>query len=387
MRPPSALNHQSFAVTAPGLEQLMAGELEQIGVRPLGREPGGIAFEGSAAILYAANLRLRTASRILVRVSIFHARSFIELERHARQVPWERFVGAGRAVKFRVTCRKSRLYHSDAVAQRLAAAVEHRTGVSPVSPVASPEGDEDANEAAQLFVVRLARDECTISVDSSGAHLHRRGYRQAVAKAPLRETLAAAMLIGSGWDPGSSLLDPLCGSGTIAIEGAMMARRIAPGLGRRFAVQEWPEFDMAQWNAEVDRARGEAVDEPPGAILASDRDEGAIRAARSNAERAGVASGVEFHVRSLSDAQPISGVGAMVTNPPYGNRMGDPEPLRDLYARLGSVARSCYPGWTVALLSADRRLEAQTGLRFAEAFRTTNGGIPVHLVTAPAGGG
>src|SRR5688572_26128189 len=172
---------------------------------------------------------MRTASRVIVRVAEFPARAFHELERRAARVPWERFVAPGAPAAFRVTCRKSRLYHSDAVAQRLHAAAA-RAGAT-VGVAAMEEGEDEAalrteGVGAQLFVVRLLHDVVTISADSSGALLHRRGYRQAIGRAPLRETLAAAMLLASGWRPDRPLVDPLCGSGTIAIEAALLARRI-----------------------------------------------------------------------------------------------------------------------------------------------------------------
>ncbi|CAN5884916.1 RNA methyltransferase [soil metagenome] len=378
-----------FAVTAPGLEALCAAELQELGISAA-VEPGGVAWEGTPEQLYAANLRLRTASRVLLRIGEFRARTFFELERHAGRVPWERFVGAGRPVRLRVTSRKSKLYHQGAIAERLAAAVEKQTGAP--GEVGAGKGseaeDEGADEGAdaQLFVVRFLYDRCTVSADASGALLHQRGYRQAVAKAPLRETLAAAMLLGSGWRAQAPLLDPMCGSGTLAIEGALLARRIAPGLANRarvprhFAFQEWPEFDAALWQRVVERAAGEILPVAAVPIHASDRDAGAIEAARGNADRAGVLSDLTLEVRALSAIEPPSGPGWLVTNPPYGLRVGEHAPLRNLYASLGKVARQKLPGWRVALLSADRRLEGQTRIPFAEVLSTRNGGIPVRLV-------
>jgi putative N6-adenine-specific DNA methylase len=375
-----------FAVTAPGLEALCAAELRAMGI-DAAPEPGGVAWEGTRAQLYAANLRLRTASRLLLRVAEFRARTFFELERHARRLPWERFVRPGRAVRLRVTARKSKLYHEGAIAERLLEALERKVGG--VGSTAAARGEEAEEEGAeeQLFVVRFHYDRCTLSADASGALLAYRGYRQAVAKAPLRETLAAAVLLGSGWDGRSPLLDPMCGSGTLAIEGALLARRIAPGLShpdgvRRYAFQEWPDFDGRLWEQTVERARGEALPAAGVPLHASDRDAGAVEAARANAERAGVLSDLALEVRPLSGVEPPPGAGWLVSNPPYGVRVGESTPLRNLYAALGRFARERLPGWRVALLSADRTLEGHTGLRFTEALRTRNGGIPVRLVVA-----
>ena len=392
--PASADPPQIFAVTAPGLEPLAAAELRALGIDGK-TEPGGVAWTGTMEQLYAANLRLRTASRVTVLAAEFRAKTFFELERHARKVPWERWVPRGGAVRLRVTCRKSRLYHEGAVAQRVLEAIEQRVGPLAGSAVGrDDEGGEEEGDA-QLFIVRFLRDSCTIRADASGALLHLRGYRQALAKAPLRETLAAAVLLGSGWDGTAPLLDPMCGSGTIPIEAALIARGIAPGLAnparepRAYACAAWPEFDASAWAAVLARARGEIRPSSPVPILGSDRDEGAIQAAAANAARAGVEGDLELSVRAVSAMEPPPGPGWIVINPPYGVRVGERDPLRNLYAALGSTMRTKAPGWTLALLSPDPALERQVGVPLREALRTSNGGIPVRLAVGrvPAEGG
>ncbi len=373
-----------FAATAPGLEPLAAAELRALGIQGA-PEQGGVAWSGTAEELYAANLWLRTASRVTVGAAEFRARTFFELERHARKIPWERWVGKGRAVRLRVTSRKSKLYHEGAIAERVLDAIERRVGSLAGAEVArDDEGDDDASDA-QLFVVRFVRDACIVRADSSGALLHLRGYRQALARAPLRETLAAASLLGSRWPGDAPLLDPMCGSGTIPIEAALMARGIAPGLAnadrepRRFAFQEWPDADPAAWSRVVERARDAIRPAAPAPIQGSDRDAGAIEAATSNAARAGVLDDLALAVAPVSAIDPPAGRGWIVTNPPYGVRVGETEALRNLYAALGHAARQRAPGWTLALLSAEARLDAQVDVPFADAFQTRNGGIPVHL--------
>jgi putative N6-adenine-specific DNA methylase len=372
-----------FAMTAPGLEDLLAKEISSLIGKHGETSSGGVEFSGGMKDMRRVNLQSRIANRVLVRLDEFHASSFHELERRAKQVEWERFVASGKPVRFRVTCRKSRLYHSDAVAERLAAAVKAKVGGNKLvilQSEADEELDDEAANDAQLFVVRVTDDICSISADSSGELLHRRGYRQAVAKAPLRETIAAAMVIGSGWDMTSPLVDPMCGAGTIAIEAAMMARKIAPGANRRFAFESWPKHNAAVWKSEIETAHGEVLGECPARIVASDRDEGAIAAGRSNAERAGVSNDIDFDVRAVSAAEFPDGPGWIVTNPPYGVRVGDPAPLRNLYAQLGTTMRKRASGYTLALLSADSELEDQIKIDLHEVFKTSNGGIPVHLV-------
>jgi putative N6-adenine-specific DNA methylase len=361
---------ECFAAAAPGLESLVAAELRAVGelqsVAVGETEPGGVSFRTDRAGVYAANLHLRIASRVLVRIGAFHASAFHELERHAARLPWREFVASGRPVAFRVTSRKSRLYHQDAIAQRLLAAAGGAT---------TSEGD-----ATQEFIVRLFRDQCTVSADASGELLHRRGYRLATAKAPLRETLAAAMLVGAGWDGSGPLVDPMCGSGTIPIEAALLARRVPPGMARRFAFMRWPGFDESVWEQLVQQARERMLPRAPVPILGSDRDAGAVAASAANAERAGVAGDIEWRRAAISAMAPPSGRGWIITNPPYGVRVGERRELRDLYAQLGNVARRCCPGWEVAFLAAHPELERQTGLEPAVRFTTESGGIRVRLV-------
>ena len=380
-----------FAVTAPGLEPIAAEELRALGVTDAVAEPGGVAFSGGHERLYEANLQLRTASRVVARVAEFGARTFFELERHARRVAWEAYLNPGRPVRVRVTCRKSRLYHSDAVGERIIAAIAHRVGSIGLGAVVHA-GEDEADGAgsapehdpagAQLFTIRFLHDRCTVSADSSGALLHLRGYRQAVAKAPMRETLAAAVLLGAGWRGESPLVDPLCGSGTIAIEGALVARRIAPGVGRKFAFMEWPNFSERTWKTVHDRATNGTLLRSPVEIIASDRDAGATTATAANADRAEVAEDIDVRTHALSAIRPPAGPGLLAVNPPYGVRVGQSDELRNLYAALGQVARTKFPAWTVALLAADRKLSGRTGLPLQPVFRSSNGGIPVELLTA-----
>jgi putative N6-adenine-specific DNA methylase len=375
----------SLAITAPGLAPLAARELADLGIAVTQVSAEGVRFRAPLAGLYAANLWLRTATRVVVRGAVFPAETFYELERRAARVDWLRYITPSTPVRLRVTCRKSRLYHSDAVAERLAAAVVRAGGVMATEGGTSRAADEH-DESEQLVVVRLFRDQCQISFDSSGALLHRRGYRQETAKAPIRETLAAALLLVSEWNARGPLLDPLCGSGTVAIEGALIARRRAPGLDRPFAFMHWPGFEADSWDSIVEAARSREAATASAPIFASDRDAGATAATVRNATRAGVAADIEITRRSLSAVEPPRGPGWLVTNPPYGVRVGERDPLRDLYAQLGHVARAKCAGWTVALLAADRALARHTGLPLVPRLETSNGGIPVTMMVGRVAG-
>lgn len=377
--PPAPVPLECFAIVAPGLEALALAEARSLGIDARAEE-GGFTFTGDARSALLGNASLRIASRVVVRLASFEARSFAELERHARRVPWSRVLRAGDAVRFRVTCKKSKLYHSDAVAQRLADAV-----VRAVPGVTAEGGSATEDEAAEvadasLVIVRVMRDRVTVSADASGALLHRRGWRQATAKAPLRETIAAAMLAAAEWDETSPLVDPLCGSGTIPIEAALRARGVVPGASRTFAMERWPTVPAGLGDAVRAELAGR-VRSSNAAIVGSDRDAGAITAATSNAERAGVADAVELAVRSLSAAEfPDATRGWVVTNPPYGVRVGEAEGVRDLWAHLGTVLRRRARGWRVAVLAPDGGLERQLGLTLRTVATTSNGGLPVRLL-------
>jgi putative N6-adenine-specific DNA methylase len=366
-----------FAACALGLEPYAALELQRLGIAHSHTVPGGVEFHGSQRDLYRANLQLRTASRILVRLGDFHATTFADLRSKAGRLVWEQFLAPGQPIALKATCHKSKLYHSDAVIERVAGAIEDRLG----QRVARQQADDEADAAstAQLVLVRFDRDRCLISVDSSGELLHRRGYRLATAKAPLRETLAAGMLLAAGWDSVSPLVDPFCGSGTIAIEAALLARNLAPGRMRHFAFMAWPDYDVDVWRSLLAEVESRANDSRP-MILASDRDAGAIESARANAERAGVADSIEFTRRAVSAIVPPTGPGWIVTNPPYGVRLSGSQDLRNLYAQFGHVLRAKCPGWQVAMLVGSVQLQKSIGLTFDEGVSLVNGGLRVRLV-------
>lgn len=377
-----------FAVTVPGLEPILQRELAGLSIQSqlsrgfdssgeLKEDAGGVEFNASLSDLYRANLQLRTAARILARLGEFDAQGFEELHKKTTRLPWEQYLRPGNAVAVRVTCRKSRLYHSDAVAREVIAAISERLG----KPVQLVKFDEDAQPLPQLIIVRLVHDHCMISVDSSGALLHRRGYRLETAKAPLRETLAAGLILAAGWDTSAPLMDPFCGSGTIPIEAALLARRIAPGKNRRFAFMHWPNFDSSAWQAVYKEAV--ALERPaPVPILGSDRDEGAIRISEANAERAGVLESISFSCKAFSAVEPPPGNGWIITNPPYGVRVSPGHDLRNLYTHLGDVIRALCPEWQVGILCSDPILLGHTKLKKESMLDLMNGGIPVKFMLA-----
>ena len=338
-----------------------------------GEDPGGMEFEGPLEHIFSANLNLRSASRVSVRIGEFIAITFAELRKKAAKLDWDQFLRPGQTVNIKTVCHKSRLYHSDAVSERVLGAINDHFSSSTKPCLPSNEG--------QLILVRLVNDQCTISVDSSGELLYKRGYRQAVAKAPLRENLAAAIILASDWDCQSPLIDPFCGSGTLPIEAALLARRIAPGINRSFQFFDWPIFNQDKWNALLVEARHTILQASP-PIIGYDRDAGGIEMSKTNAARAGQKDVVRFNCQAVSYLEPVSPAGWLITNPPYGVRISENKDLRDLYARFGSILREKFGGWRLWMIASDDRLTANLGLgEPAKSIHFTNGGIPVKLVS------
>lgn len=373
-----------FAVTSPGLEPLVAAELQDLGLGPARATTGGVDFRGDAAALVTANLHLRTATRVLARVASFRAATFPELERGLAAVAWERHAPRGVPLRLalRASAHKSRLYHTGALAERVQQALAVRLA-APVELVRGEVDDEAADRstlADLLVVVRLERDLCTVSVDSSGEPLHRRGYRLATAKAPLRPSLAAALLRAAAWRPDEPLLDPFCGSGTIAVEAALIARSRPAGALRGFACARWPALAGAYPALRARAERRYASSCPPGQIMifASDRDPGAIEAARANAQRAGVDDAITFAARPLAACEPPAPRGLILTNPPYGLRVGRARTLRDLYAHIGHALKTTFSAWRAAILCPPE-LRAHLGVELRPLLRARTGGVLVEL--------
>lgn len=374
-----ARRHRAVVVCPPGAEDACRAELVALGTKPKPAGPGTFELDATSRQVYAANLWLRTASRVLVRAATFRATDWAHLLAGAEEVPWEAWLAPGVAPAFRVSTRDSKLYHTEAIAERL-----HQVAGPP---------PEDDDQPRQLFVVRVERNTVSISADASGDALHHRAWRTGIGPAPLRTTLAAAMLRACGWDCSVPLVDPFCGVGTIPIEAALLARNLPPGGDRTFAFQQWPSFEAGTWASVAGAAAGAARAEAPLVIAGSDRDPEMIALATANAERAGVAGDVTFETRVVAHLRARPGPGLVLTNPPFGKRVGDGR-LDGLYRRFGTVANQRLAGWDLAVLATDRRLVGLADRRLRPAARYGHGGLPVTLwhratgsVDADAGAG
>lgn len=336
-----------FLAAPPGLEPVLADEAQELGFAEPVVVPGGVAIRGNWPEVWRANLVLRGAGRVLVRIGAFYAVHLAQLDKRARRLDWAGILAPGIALRVDAACQGSRIYHAGAAAERVArAAAEALGGVV-------------AADAATRILVRIVDDFCTISLDTSGEPLHKRGAKLEVGKAPLRETLAALLLRDCGYRGTEPVLDPMCGSGTLVIEAAEIACGLAPGRARAFAFERLAGFDPGAWAQLCAGAARPA----PAWFLGYDRDAGAIGMARANAARAGLDGVASFHVQPISAlARPDTPPGLVIVNPPYGERIGELGDLRALYASFGRVMRQGFAGWRVGLITSEPALAHATGL-------------------------
>lgn len=379
-----------FVSCAPGLEPLLATELVSLlGDREEAKHvptavPGGVELGCDREELARVLLECGLGAHVLVRVAQFPARELAALEQHVARLPWSGWLRRDIPRRVRANAQRSRLYHTGAIEERVYRAIAERLGDDP--PEA--EGDESVTVNVRMF-----DDRCTISLDVAGSPLHRRGYRLDPHRAPIREDLAHALVLASGWDRQRPLVDPMCGSGTIVIEAARLASGHAPGLERSFALTRTALDDGTLIGLARESARARLRGAGP-VILGRDRDPRAILAARANAERAGVAELVHFEAGSLSstreslEAQGATGGVQVITNPPWGGRLGVEDShghadLRPLYGAIGSLVRSL-PGTQLTLAAHDRRLAYATGVPLKSAMLTDLGGLKVAVLRSEA---
>lgn len=364
-----------FAGIAPGLEHALAEELRALAEGPVQVVEGGVELDGD--LVDAAGLALwsRCAGQILVRVAEVPAASLEQLRQQVMKVPWADFVHPGQPVEVRVSKAQSRLGRTDAIAKK----VERAIGDTMRSARRRGRPPRDALRVS----VRVRGKRATLSIDAGGPALHKRGWRQATAKAPLRENLAAACLIAAGWQPGVPLVDPMCGSGTFPIEAACWNLDRAPGLERVPPVTRLPSFPPKAWDRmlrEARSARGE-----PGPVLGSDRHAGAIRAATENARRAGVQVPLVQKTVTAPFPDPPEGPGLVVLNPPYGRRVAENVELAPLYRAAGQALRAQFPGWRVAAVCPDPALAGHLAPKMEATASFSNGGLAVSLFIGEQG--
>lgn len=339
-----------FLMAPPGLEAALLDEVRSRRFKAIKPVPGGVSIKGVWKDVWRANLELRGCGHVLARIAAFRVLHLAQLDKRARKVPWAEVLRKDMPVHVEASCSRSRIYHSQAAAQRIARAIAEEFG----APVKA--------DAEVVIKARIEDDLCTLSVDSSGESLHKRGHKEGVGKAPMRETLAALFLRECGYRGEEPVVDPMCGSGTFVLEAAEIAANINPGRTRSFAFEKLASFDQARWDA-MKAAAAPRV--PPYTCFGSDRDAGAIRMATQNAARAGLSDFTQFRQQSLSDlAPPLGQPGLVIVNPPYGTRIGERKPLFALYGALGKVLLERFAGWRVGIVTTDASLARATGLPF-----------------------
>lgn len=366
-----------FVACLPGLEPILASELDALGLARRTITAGGVEGRADRTTFQRVLLESGVGTHVLVRIGSFRARAASELRRKIASVDWALWLDPRGVYPVRATSRRSRLYHTGAIERETVQGMQD-AGLRG----ASGKGARDAHDHP-IVRVRIEHDEVTVSLDPTGEPLHRRGWRLESGKAPLREDLAHALVLASGWDRTSRLIDPFVGSGTIVIEAARLARRMPPGSGRSFAVRGFLPWNEQEWNNVQRHARERTLERLPFPIVGTDRNDGAIAHARANAERAGVLADLVLERRALRDAPLPSRADAsppcaVVTNPPYGRRLDDPKTLLPLFQTFGTRVRALPMGSRVALMAAERRLVYATGLRYRSLFQTNAGGLAVH---------
>jgi putative N6-adenine-specific DNA methylase len=360
-----------YLVAMPGLEAALCDEARQLGFADAAIVSGGVTFQGGWTDVWRANLQIRGASQVLVRIGSFHVSHLAQLDKLARKFPWGKFLRADVSVRVEASCKKSRIYHAGAVVQRIETALREELGVT-------------IDEKAMVCVkARIENNLCTISLETSGDALHKRGHKLGIGKAPMRETMAAMFLRQCGFEGKEPVVDPMCGSGTFVIEAAEIAAGLAPGRDRSFAFEQLPSFDLVAWSK---MRKADGVVTPAYGFYGSDRDAGAVAMATDNAVRAGVAPFCTFQNRTISDLQrPEGSPGLVMVNPPYGTRIGDKKPLHDLYRAFGQVMLSRFSGWRVGLVTSDAALAKSTGLPFLPTGRSVlHGGLRIQLYQTKA---
>lgn len=359
-----------FLVGTPGLETPLLAETQAAGFGDARAVPGGIVFEGRWPDVWRANLTLRGASRVLARIGSFRAFHLAQLDKRARKFPWGDVLRADVPLKVQVTCKKSKIYHAGAAAQRIETALREELGAT------------ISADAALILKVRIDDNLVTFSIDTSGEGLHKRGHKEFVGKAPMRETLASLFLREAGFDGTGPVLDPMSGSGTFVIEAAEISAGLLPGRSREFAFQQLASFDAEAWAAMKNQT---TVISGPARFYGSDRDQGAVQNAVKNAERAGVGALCQFEHRAISDIAPPDGPpGLVMVNPPYGARIGNKKLLYPLYGSLGATLLDRFKGWRVGLVTSEPSLAKATGLPWKPlGAAVAHGGLKVWLWQTP----
>ena len=354
-----------FIACVPGLEHELLSEIKKNSFKQTKLMVGGASLFGDWRDVWRANFYLRGATKVLVRFASFRVTHLAQLDKLSHKLNWESLLQYKKSFRVETVCRKSKIYHSGAATQRISKTISDTI-----------DAKEDPNSGI-VIKIRISSDICTISLDSSGAGLHKRGYKIATGKAPIRETLAALFLQKMKFDGSQVVYDPMCGSGTIVIEAAEIALGLPAGRNRTFAFMELPSFQKDEYE-KLTKIKHKKVNLK---IYGSDRDKGAIQNSIKNAKKANVETICQFETSSISGAvPPTQEPGIVLVNPPYGKRVGNRKNLFALYRSLGQTLSEKFVGWQVGIITSDPGLAKATELKFSNiSSKVDNGGTKIQL--------
>lgn len=356
-----------------GLEKLLGEEIDALGCKRLETMDGRVTFEGDLADIARANINLRLAEHVFIKLGEFPVHTFDDLFEGTRTLPWENYISRFDAFPVKGHAIRSKLYSvpdcQSIVKRAVVARLAEKYGISWF------EENSGIKYQIEFFIFK---DRASLMIDTSGISLHKRGYRPAAVAAPLRETLAAALALTSHPRRDVLIWDPFCGSGTIAIESAMILTNRAPGLGRSFISEQFPLIPSSIWTSERERARAAIIDDPNIEVYASDIDEDATDITYENALRAGVVDHLNIFVADARRIEKPDRRGTIICNPPYGERLMTPSEARALYRDMGRRFEDFYP-WQIYVLTSMEDFERQYGRRADKIKRLYNGMIPCNL--------
>lgn len=365
-----------YATVARGLEAIAAQELTELGANQV--EPGfcGVAFQGDRELLYKVNLWARLPFRILWQLASFSCTDAEQLYHQIRSIPWHQYLTPAHTLAVDVSGKSDQLNHSHFTALQVKNAITDQQQTE-----FGDRSDVDLQDPDLRINLHIGKQNCVVSLDSSGQSLHRRGYRPAMGAAPLKESLAAALIKMSGWQPDQAFYDPLCGSGTLPLEASLIALRVAPGLFRpRFGFETWPDFDLPLLNQLILAAEQTQLSQLPAPVWGTDHNPQIIQQAIANSKLSGVDGQIHLGLLELADAVPPASTGLLICNPPYGERLGKNSELGKFYKLLGDVLKQRFKGWTAHILSGNKELALAIGLKSSQRIPVYNGTLACQLM-------
>jgi len=365
-----------FATVARGLEEIAAQELTDLGGNHVTPQFTGVEFQGDQKLLYQVNLWSRFIFRVLVPIRKFPCKTAKQLYYEIQQINWENYLSPEETLAVHCTGKNEQLNHTHFSALQVKNAIADQQ-----QKYFGQRSSVDLETPDLILNLHIEKTHAILSLDSTGDSLHRRGYRPAMGTAPLKETFASALLAMTDWETSLPLLDPMCGSGTFLIEAGLKALNIAPGLFRKtFALEKWYDFDRELWQQVKQEAKQQQFSQLPTELYGRDRDLEVLQQAKTNAKNCNLHQQINLAQSDISELEPPSDRGIIICNPPYGKRLGEVKELGSLYKQLGDVFKQRFQGWVAYVLSGNKELTKQIGLRTSQRIPVYNGSLPCTLL-------